>query len=287
MIRNKNKNLLGRILYWLKQKLKFSRGLNSNQLSDDIEGDVALSKEQSNILDNLLKLGNVEVSDVMVPRADIIAINQNTSFDETLELFLEESHSRMPIFSKDLDNIIGMIHVKDLLPFWAKPNDFSIKKIKRNVLFSSPSMFVADLLGQMRVTRTHLAIVVDEHGGTDGIVTIEDLVEEIVGEIEDEYDLDKNPKIIINQDGTFTADARTPITELESALGLSFSSKELFNEVDTVGGLIFSISGKIPRSGEIVSEINSGVNFKVLDADLRRINKVSVSRGKSVNVKNT
>ena len=149
------------------------------ELVNNISKDEGLSSEQTHMLGNLLKLGNIQVRDIMVPRADIVAISMNKNFSETLQLFIDASHSRMPVFNNQLDNITGMIHVKDLLPYWHKNSEFSIIKIKRNVIFASPSMLVNDLLGQMRATRTHLAIIVDEHGGTDGIVTIEDLVEEI------------------------------------------------------------------------------------------------------------
>ena len=143
------------------------------ELVDNISKDEGLSSDQTHMLGNLLKLGNIQVSDIMVPRADIVAVPIKNSFSNTLKLFINASHSRMPVFNGQLDNIIGMIHVKDLLPYWHKNSDFSIEKIKRNVIFASPSMLVNDLLGQMRATRTHLAIIVDEHGGTDGMVTIE------------------------------------------------------------------------------------------------------------------
>ena len=161
------------------------------------------------MLGNLLKLGNIQVVDIMVPRVNIVALPLNSNLDNTLKLFLKASHSRMPVYNEQLDNIVGMIHVKDLLLYWHKNTEFSIDKVKRNVLFSSPAMLVNDLLGQMRATRTHLAIIVDEQGGTDGIVTIEDLVEEIVGEIEDEHDSKEKPLITSLDNGGLLVDART------------------------------------------------------------------------------
>ncbi len=252
------------------------------ELVNNISKDEGLSSEQTNMLGNLLKLGNIQVRDIMVPRADIVAISMNKNFSETLQLFIDASHSRMPVFNNQLDNITGMIHVKDLLPYWHKNSEFSITKIKRNVIFASPSMLVNDLLGQMRATRTHLAIIVDEHGGTDGIVTIEDLVEEIVGEIEDEHDSKEAPVITTMDDGSLLVNARALTSELEGALGLIFSHIEDYKEVDTVGGLIFTICGKIPKVNEIITEQKSGINFKILEADQRRINKVLVFRGANI-----
>ena len=159
---------------------------------------------------------------------------------------------------------------------------FSVNKIKRNVLFASPSMLVHDLLGQMRATRTHLAIIVDEQGGTDGLVTIEDLVEEIVGEIEDEHDSKQGPMVTSLDNGAFLVNARALTSDLERALGLHLSEIETYKEVDTVGGLIFTISGKIPNVNEVIPDPKLGLNFKILEADNRRIHKVLVSRGENL-----
>ena len=266
-------NIFKKINFAIKKKPE------DNELAKNIVNGDNLSIDQTSMISNLLELGNIEVSDVMVPRADIVAISNSSDIKTVLNSFLKASHSRMPIYDNNLDNIIGMIHVKDLLPFWSKQTNFSIDKVKRNVLFSSPSMLVADLLGQMRATRLHMAIIVDEHGGTDGIVTIEDLVEEIVGEIEDEHDVNDDPKIILKEDGTFVMSARTKVFNLERALGVSFNKIDLDEDFDTVGGLIFSILGRVPSVGEIISDIKTGVNFKVLEAEPRMIKKVSVSRG--------
>ena len=265
-----------------KLKKLFIPKIKTLELVDNISKDEGLSSDQTNMLGNLLKLGNIQVSDIMVPRADIVAISVNKSFADALKLFINASHSRMPVFNKQLDNIIGMIHVKDLLPYWHKNSKFSIDKIKRNVIFASPSMLVNDLLGQMRATRTHLAIIVDEHGGTDGIVTIEDLVEEIVGEIEDEHDSKEDPMITNMDDGAFLVNARALTSDLEGALGTVFSDIEDYKDVDTVGGLIFTLCGKIPKAKEIIREPKLGINFKILDADQRRINKVLFFRGESI-----
>ena len=254
----------------------------SYELVEGLKVNNSLSNDQTNMLGNLLKLGNIEVIDIMVPRADIVSIPINATLDKTLSLFLKASHSRIPVYSEQLDNIVGMIHVKDLLNFWKKNEAFSIEKIKRNVLFAPPSMLVNDLLGQMRATRTHLAIIVDEHGGTDGLVTIEDLVEEIVGEIEDEHDSKKGPMVTSLDNGAFLVNARALTSDLERALGLNFSDVDTYKEVDTVGGLIFTISGKIPDVNEVIPDPRLGLNFKILEADNRRISKVLVSRSENI-----
>ena len=255
------------------------------ELVDNLRESSDLSDDQTNMLGNLLQLGNIQISDIMVPRADIVSININSGFKDTLNLFLEAAHSRMPVYKEQLDNIVGMIHVKDLLPYWHKNSEFSINKVKRNVLFSSPSMLVSDLLGQMRATRTHLAIIVDEHGGTDGIVTIEDLVEEIVGEIEDEHDSKEEPFITTLDNGALLVNARTNIVDLEMALGVNFSDVEAYEGIETVGGLIFNIIGKIPKVNDHIPEPKLGINFKILEADHRKIHKVLVSRGETLGEK--
>ena len=264
----------------LKEYFKFQP--KSYELVEGLKANNSLSNDQTNMLGNLLKLGNIQVIDIMVPRANIVALPLSANLDNTLKLFLKASHSRMPVYNEQLDNIVGMIHVKDLLNFWKKNEMFSVNKIKRNVLFASPSMLVHDLLGQMRATRTHLAIIVDEQGGTDGLVTIEDLVEEIVGEIEDEHDSKQGPMVTSLDNGAFLVNARALTSDLERALGLHLSEIETYKEVDTVGGLIFTISGKIPNVNEVIPEPKLGLNFKILEADNRRIHKVLVSRVENI-----
>ena len=249
------------------------------ELVDNLKESSELTNDQTHMLGNLLKLGNIQISDIMVPRADIVSIDIKNNFEKTLKLFIEAGHSRLPVYKNQLDNIVGMIHVKDLLLYWHKNSEFSINKVKRNVLFSSPAMLVSDLLGQMRATRTHMAIIVDEHGGTDGIVTIEDLVEEIVGEIEDEHDSKEKPLITSLDNGAFVVNARANIVDLERALGLDFSVLELDQDTETVGGLIFDIGGKIPKVNDNIPEPKLGLSFRILEADHRKIHKVLVSRG--------
>ncbi len=251
------------------------------ELVNNLRESSDLTNDQTHMLGNLLQLGNIQIRDIMVPRADIVAIDINKTFEETLKLFIDAAHSRLPVYETQLDNIVGMIHVKDLLFYWHKNNEFSINKVKRNVLFSSPAMLVSDLLGQMRATRTHLAIIVDEHGGTDGIVTIEDLVEEIVGEIEDEHDSKEKPLITTQENGALIVDGRANVYDLERALGVTFGDVDVYKDIETVGGLIFTISGKIPKISENIPEPKLGISFKILEADHRKIHKVLVSRGET------
>ena len=188
---------------------------------------------------------------------------------ELIDLLTKESHSRLPVYGETLDDVAGMVHIKDVLAWRGRDGDFSLSKIQRKILFVSPSMQVLELLLEMRAERSHMALVVDEFGGVDGLVTIEDLVEEIVGEIEDEHDLDDNPKMISHPDGSFTADARVTIGTLEEMTGTEVTGGDT-EDIDTLGGLVFSIAGRVPVRGELLHH-SSGVEFEVLDADHRRI----------------
>ena len=255
-------------------KKLFTSQKAASDLVDNLKNSSDLTNDQTHMLGNLLKLGNIQVRDIMVPRADIVAINIESDFEKTLKLFIEGSHSRLPVYRDQLDNIVGMLHVKDLLPYWQKNDEFSILKVKRNVLFSSPTMLVSDLLGQMRATRTHLAIIVDEQGGTDGIVTIEDLVEEIVGEIEDEHDDQDEPMVMHSGKGILLADARIELEEIGKLIG-NLKTSETDTDIDTLGGLICSIIGRVPGRGECIRH-ESGIEFEIIDGDARRIRKVKI-----------
>lgn len=255
----------------------FFRKKAASDLVDNLKNSSELTNDQTHMLGNLLKLGNIQIRDIMVPRADIVSINIDSDFETTLKLFIEAAHSRLPVYKDQLDNIVGMLHVKDLLPYWQKNSKFSIEKVTRNVLFSSPAMLVNDLLEQMRATRTHLAIIVDEQGGTDGIVTIEDLVEEIVGEIEDEHDAEDGDEEIIKKEGNvIIANASYRADELEKDFNINFKVAEE-EEIETVGGLIFSKINRIPKINEefIIDEI---VKIKVLRANERKIITVQITK---------
>jgi CBS domain containing-hemolysin-like protein len=210
----------------------------------------------------------------MVPRVDIIGISANTPLDEVVRLIQAEAHSRYPVYRESLDDVIGMVHIKDVLAYWGTPKKFNLRDILRRVVFVAPTLPVLDMLLDMRRSRTHMALVVDEFGGTDGLLTIEDLVEEIVGEIEDEHDVAQAPVLSRRADGTIDVNGRTPVEMLEQEIGNVLSEDER-REIDTVGGLIFSLLGRIPERGEVVQH-PSGVEFEILDVDPRRIRRLRV-----------
>jgi len=228
------------------------------------------------MLDKVLTVGALTVSDVMVPRADIVAVDVSVNRDDLLNLIAEEAHSRMPVYRGNLDDVLGMIHIKDMMASIAAGEAFDARKLMRKVLFVAPSMQVLDLLLQMRVERIHMALVVDEYGGIDGLTTIEDLVEQIVGEIEDEHDVDEGPLLLLRADGTYDIDARLPLGEFEEAVGQILTDEEREYGNDTVGGLIFNLAGRVPTRGEVIAHDASAVEFEITDADARRIRRVRV-----------
>ena len=240
------------------------------------DGEGSLGAGERQLLGNILDLHERTIADVMVPRADIIAIKAATTMDGLIDMIAEEGHSRMPVYRETLDDAFGMVHVKDVLSWRGKDEDFDASVIVRPVLFVSPSMHVLELLLEMRAKRVHMALVVDEYGGVDGLATIEDLVEEIVGEIEDEFDEDEKPSLVRQGDGSWIAGARTPLEDLEAALGESVFSDDEHDEVDTLGGLVFTIAGRVPTRGELLRHASSGLEFEVLDADPRHIKRLRV-----------
>jgi CBS domain containing-hemolysin-like protein len=234
-----------------------------------------MEAEERVMLKNILKLGEIHVDDVMVPRADIVGVDVETGLKALVALFRRASHSRLPVFSGTLDTVLGMTHIKDLPEFWNGGGEFSLRRIVREVLFVPPSMRAMDLMQKMRESRIHMAVVVDEFGGTDGLVTIEDLVEEIVGEIEDEHDRVLTPVLTANPDGSFQADGRLPVEALEAKAGVALLTGEAEEEIETLGGLVFSLVGRVPNRGERIAH-PCGIEFEVLDADPRRIKRLKV-----------
>ena len=229
------------------------------------------------LLANVLKLRDVTAADIMVPRADIVAVEVGTPRAEIVDIIAREGHSRLPIYRESLDDAMGMIHIKDLF-LWQGPEEtFDLSKLLRRLLFVAPSMEVLELLLEMRAKRAHMALVVDEYGGVDGLVTIEDLVEEIVGEIEDEHDRSAEPALLPNADGSFTADARVTIEALEQVLA-PFADEDERDDIDTLGGLVIALAGRVPIRSELVNH-RSGVEFEILQADPRRVHKLRVRRG--------
>ena len=228
------------------------------------------------MLDKVLTVGALTVSDVMVPRADIIAVDVSIERNEILKLLVEESHSRMPVYRGNLDDVLGMIHIKDILASIVAEEPFDTQELLRKILFVAPSMRVLDLLLQMRQDRIHMALVVDEYGGIDGLTTIEDLVEQIVGEIEDEHDVDEGPMLTPRVDGTIDVDARLELNEFEESIAAIRTTEEREDGPDTVGGLVFNLAGRVPTRGEVILHEASGVEFEITDADARRVRRVRV-----------
>jgi len=245
------------------------RGALEDLIEDHPHLETPIVEEQRTLLENILNLRDRTIADVMVPRADIIGINANATLEQIIALINEEAHSRVPVFQEALDDAIGMIHIKDVLSAQQMKGLINLHEIIRPVLFVTPSMQVLELLLEMRAKRTHMALVVDEFGGVDGLLTIEDLVEEIVGEIEDEHDLDDEPTWRVRTDGAIDADARLEIFHFEQVVGL-FVTDEEREELDTLGGLVFSLAGRVPVRGELVKH-SSGIEIEIVDADPRRV----------------
>jgi CBS domain containing-hemolysin-like protein len=239
------------------------------------DGPHPLSAQERVLIGNILKVHDRTAADAMVPRIDIIALDVETSFPEVVKFMVEQGHSRVPIYRETLDNVIGFVHAKDLLGPAAERRETKLSLILRKVLFVAPSVPILDLLVQMRQAHTHIAMVVDEFGGIDGLVTIEDLIEEIVGEIEDEHDVADEPRLAERADGTLIADARTPIEVLEERQGIRLRPSGEQEEVDTLGGLVSSLAGRVPKRGDVIVH-PSGVEFEVLDADPRKIKRLRV-----------
>ena len=233
-----------------------------------------LSYSERVMLDNVIGFSSIEVEEAMVPRADIVAVSESISLEECINIFRKAAHSRLPVYKGTLDEIIGMVHVKDILAYWHAEESFLLKNIIRKVIISTPSTPISILFQEMRSTKVHLSIVVDEHGGTDGLITIEDLLEEITGEIEDEHDTNYNLILSNNVDNSIIVDARIPLNELEAHYNCALIDPKI--DVDTLGGLIFYFQKSIPEVGKEIRQSN-GLVFKIMDADMRRIKKVKVS----------
>ena len=234
-----------------------------------------LSEHERVLIGNILKVHDQTAADVMVPRVDIVALDVETPFSEVVKFMVEQGHSRVPIYRETLDDVVGFIHVKDVLGPVAERRETKLGPILRKVLFVAPSVPILDLLVQMRQARTPIAMVVDEFGGIDGLVTIEDLIEEIVGEIEDEHDVADGPSLVERTDGSLIADARTPIELLEEHQGTRLRPVGDQEDVDTLGGLVSSLAGRVPKRGEVIAH-PAGIEFEVLDADPRRIKRLRV-----------
>ena len=262
-------------------KIKLFRS-NNNENSKDINNIIdssdnssrELTPEEKNMLNNVIGFGESRVEDCMVPRADIVGLELDTDVKDILKIFSESNHSRIPVYKETLDNPIGMLHMKDLISVFSDKNfdDIDIEKFLREILFVPPSMKSRDLLVRMQTSRIHMALVIDEYGGTDGLVTIEDLIEEIIGEIEDELfeeDLDR----IKIYDNYIDSSARASIEEINDIVGKSLFTDDIDEEINTIGGLVFVLAGRVPQRGELIKH-PLGFEIEITDADSRRIKKV-------------
>ncbi|WP_026619591.1 CBS domain containing-hemolysin-like protein [Ensifer sp. WSM1721] len=283
----------------------------ADALTADADSNAAFSPEERAMLNNILRFREVRVEDVMVPRADIEAVDQSITIGELMVLFEESGRSRMPVYSEGLDDPRGMVHIRDLLayvtkqarnrrrngrahtatngekaPRQQKPG-FDLSRVDldktleeagiiRQLLFVPPSMLASDLMQRMQAARIQMALVIDEYGGTDGLVSLEDIVEMVVGDIEDEHD-DEEVMFARTSDDIFVADARVELEEIASAIGPDFDVREQLEDVDTLGGLVFASLGRIPVRGEVVQAI-PGFEFQILDADPRRVKRVRIMR---------
>ncbi len=251
-------------------RAEIEEAIDEAEESRQVAGDLSPAERQ--MLRNILHFGEQTAGDICVTRGDIMAVPSSISFDDLVRAFADAGHSRLPVYGESLDDVIGMIHIKDV--FMANVDatrDRSVGALMRDPLFVPESMGVIELLARMRQQRIHLGIVVDEFGGTEGLVTIEDVVEEIVGDIEDEHDEAEAGMLTMVDEGLWEADARLELDELAQAVDPRLSSAE--DEVDTVGGLVFLLAGHIPTKGECVSH-PSGWTFEALDSDPRRIIRV-------------
>ena len=241
--------------------------------ADDANGNT-LSHENE-LLKNLAGLRGITASDVMVPRVDIVSVAMSDDFNEIVKQLIKTNHSRVPVRNESLDDIVGILHIKDVLANLFLKEKQDIKTLLKKPIFVSPSISLLDLLYEMRVKRRHLALVVDEYGGIDGLVTIEDLVEELVGEIEDEHDLSSECRLEKMDDGSIVVEARIMIDLFED-FASSIRKEDLNDEIETLGGFIISIAGRVPVKGEVIRYSPSGLKFEILEADPRKIILVKI-----------
>ncbi|RAH97075.1 hypothetical protein DLJ53_30885 [Acuticoccus sediminis] len=277
--------------------LRGNEGLRENlaqALNDEGGGEDAMfNAEERRLLLNILSLRDVRILDVMIPRADIDSVPETITLGDLMKTFREAGHSRLPVYRETLDDPVGFVHAKDVMIRVAQEamdedairlgsvdlsRPLSKMNIIRPILFVPPSMPAMDLMVRMQANRTQLALVVDEYGGTDGLVSLEDLIETVVGDIEDEYDWPDEPTLTRTDDGAWIADARVDIDDFQQEAGVTFPENDMFEDVDTLGGVVFALLGRVPVRGEIVtSDDLPGVEFEVLEADLRRIVRVKVT----------
>lgn len=274
-----------RAVTWIRNFLRGDRPSNSNeQLQEALEDYIEELKEsdlddssvdnQKELITNVLNTRDLRVADIMVPRADIVAIEKNASMEDLKKLFAERQYSRLPVYEENLDHIIGAIHIKDILNCLLDNRSCQISDMIRETLIVYPGLPIMDLFKRMREDKKPMAVVVDEHGGIDGLVTVNDVIEAIVGDIDDEFDHEDTPQLIEKPDGSVVADARMDIEDFEERFGLFLDAEER-EDIETLGGLAFHIAGRIPARGETLKH-ESGVALDILDVDGRRVKRVRV-----------
>jgi CBS domain containing-hemolysin-like protein len=297
---------------WFSRTLRALFGWKAGSIRADLKdvleagqpADTGFSPAESAMLKNILSLRERRVGDVLIPRADIVAVQQDIPLGELMRVFENAGHSRLVVYNDTLDDPVGMVHIRDLIVFMTAratlsaekntkrkkpfPANLDLKavnlampltaaKLVREILFIPPSMRAIDLLARMQATRIHLALVVDEYGGTDGLISMEDIVEQIVGDIEDEHDEDETPDVLSQPDGSFVADARASLDDVTRVIGSEFDVGDVAEEVDTLGGYLVVKAGRVPVRGELVT--GPGLfEIEVLDADPRRVKRVRIYR---------
>jgi magnesium and cobalt transporter len=244
------------------------------ELIEERETEEPIADEERALIANVLKLRTLTARDVMVPRSDIDAIEIDTSVGDLVKHMTASGHSRVPVYRGTLDDVLGMVHIKDVLTAIAEGRQVTLRRLLRKVMFVSPAMHTIDMLIEMRAAKTHMALVVDEFGGIDGLVTIEDLIEQIVGEIDDEHDETEAPKLERRADGSLQADARASVEEFEAMVGPVLSEEER-RSTDTLAGLVTWLAGHLPIRGEIIRH-PSGLEFEVVEADARRVKRLRI-----------
>ncbi len=269
----------------------FFKKINSKNLNKDLDQELEqfvakrINADDSNgktlsheneLLKNLAGLRGITASDVMIPRVDIVSVAMSDDFNEIVKQLIKTNHSRVPVRNESLDDIVGILHIKDVLANLFLKEKQNIKTLLKKPIFVSPSISLLDLLYEMRIKRRHLALVVDEYGGIDGLVTIEDLVEELVGEIEDEHDLSSECRLDKMEDGSIVVEARIMIDLLENFIQ-SIRKEDLNEEIETLGGFIVSIAGRVPVKGEVIKYSPSGLKFEILEADPRKVILVKIT----------
>lgn len=270
---------------WLKSLVLFRPGVSLKETLEEVieeheeQTEEKLPAEEKRILHNVISFGDIKISDIMTPRSDITAVPYDIKLPALKTHILRYRHTRVPVYRDTFDQMLGFIHVKDLLPMLTGDMGYDLESLLRKLLLVPPSMRIIDLLVKMRQSGTHMAIVVDEYGGTDGLVTLENLFEKIVGDIQDEHDGKNEDEAIIKiSDKVFEVSARIPVPVLEQRLGIKLMTEAQASEFDTLGGLIFFQLGRVPARGELVTHI-SGAKFDIVEADPRRIRKVRVVTG--------